>query len=32
MIDDRSYPKILSILPSRNSYKMYNKPIEQEPF
>lgn len=32
MIDDRSYPKIVSIYPSRNSYKTYNKQLEQGQF
>jgi hypothetical protein len=27
MIDDRAYPKILAVLPSRTSYRMYNKPL-----
>ena len=30
MIDDRNYPKVLSLLSSRNSFKILNKPLEME--
>ena len=30
MIDDRAYPKMLAILPSRNSYRVFNGGLSSE--